>query len=36
MLQFNVASVVRDVLQQQGQRLSDNDLASRKVQEACM
>ncbi|XP_073292430.1 kinesin-like protein KIN-14I [Primulina huaijiensis] len=36
MLQFNVLSVVRDVLQQHGKRLNDIDLASRKVQEASL
>ena len=35
-LDFSVASVVEDVLQQQGNRLSDVDLASRKAEEACM
>lgn len=35
MLQFDAASVVEDVLQQHGKRLSDIDLASRKAEEAC-
>ncbi|KAI3448524.1 hypothetical protein Pfo_005189 [Paulownia fortunei] len=35
-LQFNVASMVEDVLQQHGKRLSDIDLASRKAQEASL
>ncbi|KAL3632745.1 hypothetical protein CASFOL_025729 [Castilleja foliolosa] len=35
-LQFNVASMVVDVLQQHGKRLSDMDLASRKAQEASL
>lgn len=35
MLQINVASLVEDVLQQHGKRLSDIDLASRKAHEAC-
>lgn len=34
-VQISVASVVEDVLQQ-GKRLSDIDLASRKAEEACM
>ena len=34
-LAFSVASVVEDVLQQHGKRLSDIDLASRKAEEAC-
>lgn len=34
-VQFSVASVVEDVLQQ-GKRLSDIDFASRKAEEACM
>ncbi|KAK6159853.1 hypothetical protein DH2020_003234 [Rehmannia glutinosa] len=34
-LQFDVASVVEDVLQQHGKRLCDIDLASRKAEEAC-
>ena len=34
-LPFSVASVVEDVLQQHGKRLSDIDLASRKAEEAC-
>lgn len=33
-LTFSVASVVEDVLQQHGARLSDRDLASRKAEEA--
>ncbi|CAA3017052.1 kinesin KIN-14I [Olea europaea subsp. europaea] len=33
-LQFNVESVVEDVLQQQGKRLSGIDFASRKAEEA--
>ncbi|KAA8545222.1 hypothetical protein F0562_020006 [Nyssa sinensis] len=35
-LPFNVASVVEDVLQQHGKRLSDIDLASRKAEEASL
>ncbi|KAK6143883.1 hypothetical protein DH2020_024231 [Rehmannia glutinosa] len=35
-LQFDLASMVEDVLQQQGKRLSDIDLASRKAQEASL
>lgn len=35
MVQFDVASVVEDVLQQHGKRLCDIDLASRKAEEAC-
>ena len=35
-LPFNVASVVEDVLQQHGGRLSDVNLASRKAEEACI
>ncbi|RVW97927.1 Kinesin-like protein KIN-14Q [Vitis vinifera] len=35
-LDFSVASVVEDVLQQQGNRLSDVDLASRKAEEASL
>ncbi|KAI3445386.1 hypothetical protein Pfo_002051 [Paulownia fortunei] len=35
-LQFDVASVVEDVLQQHGKRLSDIDLASRKAEEASL
>ncbi|KAL3814653.1 hypothetical protein ACJIZ3_015921 [Penstemon smallii] len=35
-LQFNVASVLEDVLQQHGKRLSDIDLASRKAEEASL
>ncbi|KAL3636954.1 hypothetical protein CASFOL_019253 [Castilleja foliolosa] len=35
-LQLNVASMVEDVLQQHGKRLSDIDLASRKAQEASL
>lgn len=34
MFSISVASVVEDVLQQHGTRLSDNDLASRKAEEA--
>lgn len=34
-LPFNIASVVEDVLQQHGTRLSDVGLASRKAEEAC-
>ncbi|KAA8536783.1 hypothetical protein F0562_029261 [Nyssa sinensis] len=36
LLPFSVASVVEDVLQQQGKRLSDIDLASRKAEEASL
>lgn len=36
MLQFNMASMVEDVLQQHGKRLCDINMASRKAQEACM
>lgn len=36
-LQFNVASVVEDVLQQHGKRLANTDnSASRRAEEACM
>lgn len=35
-LQFNVASIVEDVLQQHGKRFGDMDLASRRAQGACM
>ncbi|KAL2514919.1 P-loop nucleoside triphosphate hydrolase superfamily protein with CH (Calponin-like proteiny) domain [Forsythia ovata] len=35
-LQFNVESVVQDVLQQQGKRLCDIDFASRKAEEASL
>ncbi|KAK2971892.1 hypothetical protein RJ640_013717 [Escallonia rubra] len=35
-LQFSVASMVEDVLQQHGKRLSDVDLASRKAEEASL
>lgn len=34
-LPFNIASVVEEVLQQHGTRLSDMGLASRKAEEAC-
>lgn len=34
-LPFSIVSVVEDVLQQHGSRLSDIDLASRKAEEAC-
>ncbi|KAK6159847.1 hypothetical protein DH2020_003228 [Rehmannia glutinosa] len=36
LLQFDVASVVEDVLQQHGKRLCDIDLASRKAEEASL
>ncbi|KAL7157714.1 hypothetical protein ABFS83_02G095700 [Erythranthe nasuta] len=36
LLHFDVASVVEDVLQQHGKRLSDIDLASRKAEEASL
>jgi hypothetical protein len=35
-LPFSVASLIEDVLQQHGTRLSDRGLASRKAGEACM
>lgn len=34
-MRFSVVSVVEDVLQKHGSRLSDIDLASRKAEEAC-
>lgn len=34
-LPFSIVSVVEDVLQKHGSRLSDIDLASRKAEEAC-
>lgn len=34
-LPFSIVSVVEDVLQKHGGRLSDIDFASRKAQEAC-
>lgn len=36
LLDFSVASMVEDVLQQNGKMLNDLDLASRKAEEACM
>lgn len=35
-LQFNVVSMVEDVLQQHGKKLGDPDFASKRAQEACM